>query len=571
MTGPREAPDKERVPQGVQPPLYTNLQSIMDIMDTAKDRTVPRRRSTAADSVVESLDLSYSLPYSIAQTRWTISERVRELEDTVKTINEKPEAPTLSAPLVAANAELARLRERLDQVQTKIAESSTSDQLRILMADWEHRARTFGAAHFGSLTLHVDSRAYERADVLLSPEGEPIEIPNWAQAFAVGEHAGALTEAVNRGLTTVREHFSSLEEQFENSSELFRTFEGRFTELRAKGEARAAEIMHKATEAVHEVEEMLYRGALDLAAGGKRLITFENLPQVWRNNDCIHTGYRFIPIHNWKLLLQSIFQIHNETVNIQTHLWGLILLIPMYIWFDSRDEYTTKVDLLVQALYVIAAAKCMVCSVSWHVMAGCSDKHWYNCFSCIDYTGISFLVAASLQTLVYNGFYCQPSIVMAYTTGVIALAVTMGIVPWAPWFNDRRYRTLRIMTFVAMAFSGVLPFIHGAFLHGIRGMLNFFYPVFWSVLSYCVGVFLYFNRIPERLAPGRFDYFGHSHQLWHISILVAIWLHYRAVIHFHQNRFEYSCNAHPSSEDFFMPDSWVLSQASRLGGLIFGH
>lgn len=535
--------------------------------DDGSGTSTPRECPGSSGSVLESLDLSYSLPYTIARKRWSISERMQELEETAhRARTGRPDAPSLRAPLVAANAHLDYLREQVSHIHTLVRENRMGDQLRTLLADWDYRTRTFGAAHFAPSTLHVDSRVYERADLLLAPYGGEFKMPQWTQAFAVGEHAGALVDALHRGLANMRQHASMLEAPLEHRcTELVRAFESRFAELRARGEAHASALMHKASEAMHEVEELLHRAALELAAEGRRLIAYEHLPQLWRNNDFIHTGYRFIPVRNWKLLLQSIFQLHNETVNIHTHLWGLVLILPMYLWLDAHDEHTTVVDELVQLLYVVAAAKCMLCSVSWHVMAGCSDKRWFACFACIDYTGISLLVAASLQTLVYNGFYCQPDIVVAYSLGVLALGVSMAIIPWAPWFDDPRNRTLRISIFIGMAFTGIVPFFHGALLHGTRAMLSFYAPLFWSVLSYAIGVVLYFNRLPECLAPGRFDYLGHSHQLWHVAILVAVALHYRAVLHFHENRFEYSCNAAPSSADYYMPDSWLLAQLGRLG------
>lgn len=37
-------------------------------------------------------------------------------------------------------------------------------------------------------------------------------------------------------------------------------------------------------------------------------------------------------------------------------------------------------------------------------------------------------------------------------------------------------------------------------------------------------------RIPERLAPGTFDIFGSSHQLFHVAILCAMYSHVTALL-----------------------------------------
>ncbi len=51
----------------------------------------------------------------------------------------------------------------------------------------------------------------------------------------------------------------------------------------------------------------------------------------------------------------------------------------------------------------------------------------------------------------------------------------------------------------------------------------------WLVTSgalYIVGALLYAMRVPERFYPGRFDYLGASHQIFHCLILAAAWSHY---------------------------------------------
>ena len=39
----------------------------------------------------------------------------------------------------------------------------------------------------------------------------------------------------------------------------------------------------------------------------------------------------------------------------------------------------------------------------------------------------------------------------------------------------------------------------------------------------------YAERIPERFAPGKFDLFGASHQIFHTFILLAAWSHHTAI------------------------------------------
>jgi adiponectin receptor len=58
----------------------------------------------------------------------------------------------------------------------------------------------------------------------------------------------------------------------------------------------------------------------------------------------------------------------------------------------------------------------------------------------------------------------------------------------------------------------------------------------FMLLQYFLGGLVYASRFPEwlfftkiSLSPGRFDYIGHSHQLWHILVLSATMTLYNAI------------------------------------------
>ena len=53
--------------------------------------------------------------------------------------------------------------------------------------------------------------------------------------------------------------------------------------------------------------------ALKKSLHGRKLISYHDLPEKWRNNEWVHGGYRFIPLQEWPSLVLSIFTLHNET------------------------------------------------------------------------------------------------------------------------------------------------------------------------------------------------------------------------------------------------------------------
>lgn len=60
-------------------------------------------------------------------------------------------------------------------------------------------------------------------------------------------------------------------------------------------------------------------------------------------------------------------------------------------------------------------------------------------------------------------------------------------------------------------------------------------------LIYAMGAFLYMTRVPERCKPGTFDMCGHSHQLFHICVLIACLIHYFENLLMYHKRQEFTC------------------------------
>ncbi|BGP42014.1 inc metabolism membrane protein [Rhodotorula kratochvilovae] len=288
-------------------------------------------------------------------------------------------------------------------------------------------------------------------------------------------------------------------------------------------------------EASHALDEArrMYHVALEI--GKTRLLRYEELPPDWRNNEHILTGYRYIPIEEWGALLRSAWQWHNETINIQSHFLGflsLVVLLVYYLFFSSSSPHVLADphpgDTAIAVLFVISAMHCLLCSTTWHLFAGCATSHWHRSAACVDYVGISGLIAASVAGSTYYGFYEHPQLAMGYMMFNLIVGVTGMIVPWAKWFNEREYKGWRVAFFCSLAASAVAPVTHRAMIYGLRPSLWFYSPVIPSVAAYLIGLSFYANQFPECYAPGAW-HIGASHQLWHVAILAAVWLHWKAM------------------------------------------
>ncbi|EEP77426.1 conserved hypothetical protein [Uncinocarpus reesii 1704] len=262
----------------------------------------------------------------------------------------------------------------------------------------------------------------------------------------------------------------------------------------------------------------------------KRLITYADLPHPWRVNPHILDGYRFTTS---KIeCVTSVFTFSNELVNIWSHLIGLIIVLAVAFYFyplSPNFTLSTKADVAIAAIFFIAACKCLVCSTVWHTMNGIASQSLMERFACVDYTGISFLVAASIVTTEYTAFYCEPLSRWIYILMTSSLGIAGIILPWHPTFNRADMAWARVAFYVTLALTGFAPMVQLSITRGLAWPFYFYSPIMKSLLVYLTGACIYASQIPERWRPGFFDYIGGSHNIWHLAVLGGILFHYHAM------------------------------------------
>jgi adiponectin receptor len=66
---------------------------------------------------------------------------------------------------------------------------------------------------------------------------------------------------------------------------------------------------------------------------------------------------------------------------------------------------------------------------------------------------------------------------------------------------------------------------------------------FWIAggAAYIFGCLLYILRFPERFWPGKFDFVGSSHQIFHIMVFVGVALHHYASVDTYYDRLNHDC------------------------------
>ncbi|EHY59097.1 ADIPOR-like receptor IZH2 [Exophiala dermatitidis] len=259
------------------------------------------------------------------------------------------------------------------------------------------------------------------------------------------------------------------------------------------------------------------------------LLSYEELPEWHKDNHFMRTGYR--PISNSCLsCAQSLGYLHNETLNIYTHLIPAVCYILGHVIvhraLNSFYPEATLLDHITFHCNVGAAVITLALSSAYHTLMNHS-MHVSNLMLRVDYVGILVLILGSFFSGIYVGFYCEPLLRWTYWTMIITLSIVTSTLVLHPKLQGIRYRDHRTWAFILTALSGFAPIIHGMLLYGWKEMwLRSGMPYYLlEGLAYGIGAFFFITRIPESIWPGTFDIWFSSHQLFHTFVVLASLVH----------------------------------------------
>lgn len=316
------------------------------------------------------------------------------------------------------------------------------------------------------------------------------------------------------------------------------------------------------------------------------LLCYKELPEYMKDNEFILGFYRA----EWSLkqAFFSLFLWHNETLNVWTHLVGFAIfwvltivnlvqmpqvaeylsnLTSMYPFAGLVDTNSSTYREFVSGIpaslvdfnleYFIPPPYNTPCSSSlvatttaaarWpffvflggamFCLLSSTACHLFNCHSCslnqtlyrIDYAGITIMIITSFFPPIFYGFQCSPFFQLIYLSTITLMGLVTITALFHPKLSTPKYRSIRALLFCSMGLFGIVPGCHAL-------MVNWGAPQAPDVLIfemcmgmfYLIGTFFYVSRIPERWRPGWFDLAGHSHQLFHVFVILGALAHYAA-------------------------------------------
>ena len=179
-------------------------------------------------------------------------------------------------------------------------------------------------------------------------------------------------------------------------------------------------------------------------------------------------------------------------------------------------------------IIILGAFSCLFFSASFHLF-GLMNANYANILSRFDYGGISLLISGSCYPPYYYFFYYSKFFRNFYIIFITTFGIGTFLGSLTDDFNKPKRRSLRGILYLIFGLCTGIPILHMAFFGKyIEGYNNdiILYNWYLGGISYVVGALFYIFRFPEKKFPKTFDYFGASHQIFHVLVFFGAFFHF---------------------------------------------
>lgn len=338
---------------------------------------------------------------------------------------------------------------------------------------------------------------------------------------------GSMHGAAEKMQDNMHEASEKMQEMLKSTKENMSDAAERVQVILKTAKDNVQESMHEAADKAEKISKK----AIELARSGWYLLSHFELPEWLRDNEFLSHQHR-PPMPSFRSCFKSMFKIHSETGNIWTHLIGFVAFICVMLYMFLRPITTSNPfpkgwqEKLVFGAFFAGAILCLGFSWVFHTVY-CHSVVVSKVFSRLDYSGIALLIMGSFVPPLYYGFYCSRTLKIAYMSVICSLGIMCIIVSLWSKFNTPKYRVLRAGLFLTFGCSGLVPSIHFMVAYGVT-LAHRQASVGWMALMgvlYIAGAIMYATRIPERWFPGKCDIWFQSHQIFHVLVVAAAFVH----------------------------------------------
>nr|DBA25657.1 TPA: hypothetical protein GDO54_010021 [Pyxicephalus adspersus] len=219
-----------------------------------------------------------------------------------------------------------------------------------------------------------------------------------------------------------------------------------------------------------------------------------DVPNLFRE-PYIQTGYRPID-QKWKYYFLSLFQKHNESVNVWTHLLVALAVLLRFRTFVETEGFSWDVLSMPLVLYIIASLTYLICSILAHLLQSKSDSSqaWYDSAWYFFLPGAAFLGWMSCFGCCFAKYrYKRPYPVMRKICQVFPAGIAY-----------------------ILDISPVVQRILACHAEDCKDTAVWFHCL--QIILFVMSSYFFSCPVPEKFFPGGCDIVGHGHQIFHVFL-----------------------------------------------------
>ncbi|XP_056256249.1 progestin and adipoQ receptor family member VII, a [Seriola aureovittata] len=269
---------------------------------------------------------------------------------------------------------------------------------------------------------------------------------------------------------------------------------------------------------IRQVPQMLTEAAPSMPG----TVRDSEVPSYFRER-YVCTGYR--PLNqNWRYYLLSLFQRHNETLNIWTHLLAFLVFLVKLRQLSETVDFVNDPHSWPLLILILSSLAYTAFSVAAHLLGGKSELYHYTFFF-LDYIGVAQYQYGSA---IVHFYYAVDESLHRHVHGLFMPAATVLSCLSCLGCCYGKYCNHSLPTWVRKVCQVVPSAI--AYLWDSSPVAMRLFS--WSTASEDPAFFYHFGQVAfflscaffftcpllERFFPGRCDFVGQSHQVFHIFL-----------------------------------------------------
>ncbi|XP_052076623.1 membrane progestin receptor alpha-like [Mytilus californianus] len=248
-------------------------------------------------------------------------------------------------------------------------------------------------------------------------------------------------------------------------------------------------------------------------------------------------GYRQIN-QPWSYYARSMFQIHNETLNIWSHLIAIFVHLSLIYQYAEKCNFYREHQSWTLLIFSVCCIYSTTISVIAHIFHSKNIDAHYSLFL-FDYAGVYMYGYASGLIAIYyfSDEYTYGMIVNVYLVahwifsfgGFVLLCIMKTNFGHKDQQRTRKGLLCLFFSLHAILLSATVARKYWLLLNGNHQYLASITNYNWIYLSFILVGVSYGCHLPEVFLPGMFDIIGQSHQIFHIFATLTQILQIRAV------------------------------------------